>query len=1244
MRKQTPSWLRRIVGNKRQHPVRHDSFLPEVFQLGQVSRRPVRLDFRPNLELLEQRLVLATPPTVISPTATGINTATAFMGGNVSNTNGAPVTTQGIVFSLTSVNPNPKLGGAGVLEVDANPANALFAVPVAPLTPGTGYSYAAFAINSAGPGYSAVATFTTTTNSVMPTGAALVSNPSAVLYLGPTSGAGMVPLKTMTFTNNSPNIVYPFLEDPNTTETAKGSGIALYDPLDAYNQEYREYVGYSLGGVNYFGLPPGMTVNVSVPLVFWNGGRGDISVDNTYLVTNATVKQAEVTPPPNPFQYYAFQAGSTPQTPKYTLAAIVPAISSTGGPAGATGVVMYYHSLIANGPANDAPSQLIEFTIRDTFLGTLSTKALIPDSEKHPLVNYDVSYVDSMTIPVAMEATDVPVPIPNPNNPKPPIPPINPPLGPRLPYAWIGSNQTVAQFQSAIQGFTNTGTNNGLGMYFGKVTPTNGWPQYNFNALTTSGTPAYPNGVPGAKAPSGQSVFADSPFGSHPSSYNDNYYALTSNGAGPFQVVGGVGGSSTGTAAITFSPGEIANQAKLKTISIGMAIGPNSGRYQVPGNTLVMGITMSNGQIVGVTTSAPIPSTKGFPSGIVYTFVRPTGDYASGAMANLWYSWANYFVLNNKGKAQSGVLGSTDATNVLTLDNPPTNLVPGMAVSGPGISTNPANGKTIILSIKGNVLNLSQIVTVSPAHSSYKFDLPTMAAISGSTDPNVQLLKSFDPTMGVPAGVPNVLQFAQNIYQVMTFMSSIALSGTAPKSIQLMNNVIGGNIGMVPNIGNVQAGQTAPPVKALIEVPIRDKIKSLLRGVGDFTAQDGIQNNQANWYPPPATGTGNQSFNVYNLDPFVWFVHVQLGLSGYGFSLDDDVADIGADWATSLAISIGGLNGLPNHVEYTPGAPFGVVSTTATVNTTDLNQLFNMPVNAFWSVMPDAPDTGNVGAFVNGPGITTTVPPTTHLLRYGDLNAHNFFLSLPLQNVSNGTYTYTFYGAGTPNTAPLTVSGATNATGPYTDTSTLAISAGSALNVTGTLNSYTQEFQQLAFLTSLTLPPINTMDNGTLTAGLVDIVNGALYGTGMITGPQGSSATVVINGPTLATKYQQATTGGLLQPGGPSSPGKLTVTGDVTMYAASFTAVANGAGTADYSQLVGSGTVSLGNSSLALNLGYTPNTGDKLTIITGKTVTGQFSQGTTIKAAFRSTNYAFTITYNATSVVLTCTGTTNAVV
>src|SRR5262249_54848349 len=156
-------------------------------------------------------------------------------------------------------------------------------------------------------------------------------------------------------------------------------------------------------------------------------------------------------------------------------------------------------------------------------------------------------------------------------------------------------------------------------------------------------------------------------------------------------------------------------------------------------------------------------------------------------------------------------------------------------------------------------------------------------------------------------------------------------------------------------------------------------------------------------------------------------------------------------------------------------------------------------------------------------------------------------------------------------------------------------------------------------------PGIGTVVNGTLTAGLVDIVNGFLAGAGTITG-----ATVDVNGPVSATRYQNATNGGVLLPGGVGSPGMITVNGNVTLYGASFEVVANGAGAAgtNYSQMRSSGTVSLGNSNLEMALlgGYTPQKGDTLTIISAAKVTGTFSQGIRITVRSGNHNYIFTIT------------------
>ena len=76
----------------------------------------------------------------------------------------------------------------------------------------------------------------------------------------------------------------------------------------------------------------------------------------------------------------------------------------------------------------------------------------------------------------------------------------------------------------------------------------------------------------------------------------------------------------------------------------------------------------------------------------------------------------------------------------------------------------------------------------------------------------------------------------------------------------------------------------------------------------------------------------NQSYNVFNLDPFVWFVHKQLLLSGYGFSFDDDTADVNANGAEQLYVAVGGPEGLPNTNEWKPSTPWGPRSSYADIS------------------------------------------------------------------------------------------------------------------------------------------------------------------------------------------------------------------------------------------------------------------------------------------------------------------------
>ena len=242
------------------------------------------------------------------------------------------------------------------------------------------------------------------------------------------------PTKLITIFNNSTtNWEYPILEDANAS-LSNTAGVSLYDPLDAQNNEYRGYIGYAVGKKDYLGLAPGASITIAVPLVFWNGGTVQIATTNP-LQDNAT---------------WTYRTDAT----RYTL------LSSTETP---NGRVMWYHSKTSSDAAENtnpgAATQLAEWTFRDSYLGTLPTGSQITPSEKPtiPFVNYDVSYVDNMMLPVAMEA-----------------PSTSPPNFPAVSLAngWLGSNLQVGTMQGLVDQFTSTSTVPGqhnalLGTYFG---------------------------------------------------------------------------------------------------------------------------------------------------------------------------------------------------------------------------------------------------------------------------------------------------------------------------------------------------------------------------------------------------------------------------------------------------------------------------------------------------------------------------------------------------------------------------------------------------------------------------------------------------------------------------------------------------------------------------------------------------------------------------------------------------------
>jgi len=732
-----------------------------------------------------------------------------------------------------------------------------------------------------------------------------------VLTYGVDADGTAVPLKTLRITNNTDGTVYPIMRDPNSNVLEHNNKVGLYDPYDAPNKEYRGYIGYSQGGKYYFGLKAGESILVSVPLVFWNGARIGIGTDSEYLVATKN---------PNPLRY----------DPK-SIRAIAPA--ETSADTIKNGVVMWYRAETAEAPNDDTEDQLAEWTIRDhTYLSnpaiTSRTKNQIPDNQLVTLINYDVSNVDNLYLPLAMAATDVWIvpqqsaagPTPNRTGWKPGSDPAC--------FGWTGAINPNEFLQENIRIFTDD-KNTLLGQYFGGK----GWPFYNFPNPDNLKT------IP-MKIPSGANVFAQSPIKGVPSSYGDgtwqsDKYMLSSGGTKPIQTAIGWSGTVNNQPGSTvLNLNTIDSQAQMAFIQPGYnvtGLPPANGGVKNPiqAGTTVVKVNPEN---YTVELSKPLIAPS---KDCAFQFTRPTNDYASEAMIRLWYSWAQYYLTHWKDKnlqaptAPVQIKGSIDAQMAtLHLKEAHPELVEGMSVKGPGLDTAMTEdgihqGDALILSISSDKKSviLSQVSNAANSNATYTFSPPQklLWTPTKTGDPGFPLINNFNF-----ANVPewnDPYYFSQKVYMVMASMNQIGKPNN-DGVCKFMQDIIGANMGYIFD----QAGKNSDDGQMVIAM-IRDMIKSVLRGVTDFTKFPDIVENgkHVRWYPDPAQPTGGQKFNVFNLDPFVWFVHVQLGFSGYGFSVDDDTADVGAGGATQLQLSITKTGGLKNLNPWTIQAPYGPV-------------------------------------------------------------------------------------------------------------------------------------------------------------------------------------------------------------------------------------------------------------------------------------------------------------------------------
>jgi hypothetical protein len=364
------------------------------------------------------------------------------------------------------------------------------------------------------------------------------------------------------------------------------------------------------------------------------------------------------------------------------------------------------------------------------------------------------------------------------------------------------------------------------------------------------------------------------------------------------------------------------------------------------------------------------------PSSGPYTFLGAPDSYVVQQLINVWYSWADYYVAqlaSGPNAAPTGTFSATTTANggrtdynslILKINGPATgpgsfdmtqlrvgDVVTGTSTLTANTSGDPSLNYTIVgIDQTARTVELSLPVAVMGAVSdTFTFAAPQYTVRSSDAPAAPGTAGTIPYTLNFTSGGAAALKFAQTVYDVMQSFSLLLDPGTLlSRSALLLRYSIGGNVGsFVTN--NAFAGQTGRQTILPHErthVQLRDEIKSILRGVYSFTAVP----DQSQWYPDPATptpgatlnqGTGAQpvTFGIYNLSPYVWFVHVVLHNSSYGFSLDDDVANTTAK-SNSIEIAVGGnaytapvdttksppdppAPSLLNPEAFTPGATYG---------------------------------------------------------------------------------------------------------------------------------------------------------------------------------------------------------------------------------------------------------------------------------------------------------------------------------
>jgi hypothetical protein len=167
-------------------------------------------------------------PSLSNPSLSNITAISAALGAEVTGNGGGAIIGRGFVYSVTASNSNPVIGGPAVFQVSASGAGSIFSSNISPLLSNTGYTFKAYAINSAGTAYGSPYAFFTSMPPLSVTLPTVSDVTSTAAILGGTvnsDGGTIATERGIVYSSTNSN---PLIDGPDVTKIIASGTMGLY--------------------------------------------------------------------------------------------------------------------------------------------------------------------------------------------------------------------------------------------------------------------------------------------------------------------------------------------------------------------------------------------------------------------------------------------------------------------------------------------------------------------------------------------------------------------------------------------------------------------------------------------------------------------------------------------------------------------------------------------------------------------------------------------------------------------------------------------------------------------------------------------------------------------------------------------------------------------------------------------------------------------------------------------------------